>query len=85
MADGRFSRSRPLANHLGSQSLTRAEGSTSHANVVSKLFHRMVLSLDTKGKQKERRPKREAAKVVDVPLAPATYVCSFRLHLDRKI
>lgn len=45
----------------------------------------MVLSLDMKGKQKERRPKREAAKVVDVPLAPATYVCSFRLHLGRKI
>jgi hypothetical protein len=60
--------------------------SFSHARLhaVQRFFNRTQPSADTKGKQ-GRRLTRRTPEVVDVPLADATYVCSFLFLLSLKL
>jgi hypothetical protein len=72
-------RSQPRANHYTSQLPTHAKHcSPTRTRGIQNFLNQIRPSSDTKGK-KVCRPKREAPEVVDVPLAPATYVGFVRI------
>jgi len=78
-AGRRRDRSQPRANQYASQLPTHAEHcSPTRTRGIQNFLNRIRPSSDTKGK-KEYPPKREAPEVVDVPLAPATYVGFVRI------
>lgn len=71
--------------HLGSLCRLHVAGADSlgfsRVHGIKSFFNRTGLSSDTEGKQKERRRKRDAPDVIDVPLGQATHVCFFPILL----
>ncbi|KAG2038184.1 quinon protein alcohol dehydrogenase-like superfamily [Suillus americanus] len=68
----RFNTSRGWATHSASSLAHAGSPSSSHLLDLKTFFAGIRPSSDKKGKQKECRPKRNAPKVIDVPLGQAT-------------